>query len=142
MSIGEEWVFSRYHSVNEVFREGKRIAKDVMLLDDSELGRGIPPRPLSEQIKPYSCYATLFLLGPHLLHIISDVMERYNQITVFKTRTPEKLIWSLSPIDSVKHGIVVRVAGVETETVKVWLRETLSGLEGIIGRDAYKRAFQ
>lgn len=142
MARGEEWALSRYHSVNEIFREGKRMARDVVLLDNSELGGGIPPRSLSERLEPYSCYAMLFLLGPHLRHIISDIVERYNRITVFKTRTPATLIWSLSPTGSVAHGIVVRVAAVETETVKVWLRETLTSLEDIIGRDAFKRAFQ
>jgi urease accessory protein len=141
MSMGEEWAFSRYYSINEIFLQGKRIAKDVMLLDDTELGEGIPSRPLSERLKPYSCYAMLFLHGPQLLPIIATIMEWYNQITVFKTKEPARLIWSVSPIDSTKLGIVVRVAGVETEIVKGWLKGCLAGLEAIIGRDAYKRVF-
>jgi urease accessory protein len=139
MSMGEEWAFSRYYSVNEIFVRGKRLVKDVTLLDDTELGQGIPSRPLSERLKPYSCYAMLFLHGPQLLPIIATIMEYYNQITVFKTKVPARIIWSVSPVDSTKLGIVVRVAGVETEVVKEWLKEALAGLEAIIGRDAYNR---
>jgi len=141
MSMGEEWAFSRYYSVNEIFLQDKRIAKDVVLLDDTELGEDIPSRPLSERLKPYSCYAMLFLHGPHLLPLIATIMGCYNQITVFKTKVPAGLIWSVSPVDSAKLGIVVRVAGVETEIVKEWLKDALAGLEAIIGRDAYKRVF-
>ena len=139
--MGEEWAFSRYYSVNEIFLQGKRVAKDAMLLDDTELGEGIPSRPLSERLKPYSCYAMLFIQGPHLLPVIATIMEYYNQITVFKTKVPAGLIWSVSPFDSTRLGIVVRVAGSETEVVREWLKGALVGLEAIIGRDAYKRVF-
>ena len=143
MSMGEEWAFSRYYSMNEIFHNGKRMAKDVMLLEDAELNTSIPPRPLLERLKPYSCYATLFLYGPQLQTIAAGITRQYNQITVFKTREPAKLLWSLSPIDAAntEQGVVIRVAGLETETVKGWLKEILSNLEGVIGRDAYKRAF-
>lgn len=141
MSMGEEWAFSRYHSVNEVFVQGRRVAKDVVLLDDTELNGGVPSRTLSERMRPYVCYAMLFLYGPHLLSIITKVMESYNRIRVFKTSVPDGLIWSASPIDSRKLGIVIRVAGIETEIVKEWLKEALVGLEVLIGRDAYKRIF-
>jgi len=112
-----------------------------MLLDNTELDEDIPSRPLSERLKPYSCFAMLFLHGPHLLPIITTITERYDQISVFKTKVPAKLIWSVSPVDSTKLGIVVRVAGVETEIVKGWIKEALAGLEAIIGRDAYSRVF-
>jgi urease accessory protein len=141
MSMGEEWAFSRYYSVNEIFVQGKRVAKDVMLLDDTQLAEGISPRPLSERLKPYSCYAMLVLLGPHLLPVISSIAESYARITVFKTKVPAGLIWSVSPVDSTDLGIVVRVAGAETEMVKEWLKNALAGIEAIIGRDAYKRVF-
>lgn len=141
ISMGEEWAFSRYYSSNEILHDGKRVAKDVMLLEDYDQGKDIPPRSLRDRLKPYSCYAMLFLYGPLLQSIVTEITNQYNQITVFKTRTPAGLIWSLSPTDSSKQAVVIRVAGLETEIVKGWLRESLSGLEKIIGRDAYRRAF-
>ena len=32
-SLGEEWEFWRYYSVNDVWANGRRVAKDVMLLE-------------------------------------------------------------------------------------------------------------
>ncbi|KDR85327.1 hypothetical protein GALMADRAFT_132031 [Galerina marginata CBS 339.88] len=141
ISIGEEWAFSHYHSVNEVFDNGKRVAKDVMLLDDEQLDNRIPERTLRERLQPYSCYAMLILYGPQVQSIVADISARYDQISVFKTRVPDQLIWSLSPMDSTKKGVVVRVAGIQTEMVKDWLKETLSEVEVIIGRDVYRRVF-
>ncbi|KAF4623274.1 hypothetical protein D9613_002099 [Agrocybe pediades] len=144
MSIGEEWAFSHYHSVNEIFHNGKRIAKDVMLLDSADEMQGdsrISERSLRERLRPYSCYAMLFLFGPRAQSLITDIKAKYDQISVFKTKIPDQLIWSLSPLDAAKGGIVVRVAALETEMVKEWLKGELSGLEAIVGKDLYQRAF-
>lgn len=142
MSLGEEWAFSHYHSVNEIFHNGQRIAKDVMLLDNENSGKSrIPERPLQERLRPYSCYAMLFLYGPRMESLMAGINAKYNQISVFKTKIPERLIWSASPVDASKGGIVVRVAAIETEMVKEWLKEELSGLVEIVGKDLYQRAF-
>ncbi|KAH9486620.1 Urease accessory protein D [Psilocybe cubensis] len=144
MSVGEEWVFSRYHSLNEIFLGGKRVAKDVMLLDIEDTGVHdvhIPHRPLRDRLQPYSCYAMLILYGPQMQSVIADITAKYNNISVFKTRQPDTLIWSLSPVDSKKRGAVVRVAGLETEMVKEWLKQTLAGFEDVVGKDLYRRAF-
>ena len=141
ISLGEEWVFSHYYSVNEVFHDEKRIAKDVMLLDNEEIRDLLPSQSLQERLRPYSCYAMLILFGPEVKSIIAAISARYDKISIFKARTPAPLIWSLSNIDSTNQGVVVRVAGIETEMVKGWLREALCGLEPIIGIDAYRRTF-
>lgn len=141
ISLGEEWVFSHYYSVNEVFHDENRIAKDAMLLDKEELGDLLPNRYLRERLQPYSCYAMLILFGPEVQSIVAAISARYDKISIFKARTPAPLIWSLSTIDSTNQGVVVRVAGIETEMVKGWLREALWGLEPIIGIDVYRRAF-
>ena len=140
-SLGEEWVFSRYYSVNEVWVNGKKIAKDVLLLEDSiEDTKPLPERRLSDRLAPYSCYATLILYGPLVQMIIHDINSEYETISVFKTNTPSDLIWSVSPISD-GNGCVVRVAGGNTEGVKSWLGTALRKLEGLISIDAYRRAF-
>lgn len=138
-SLGEDWVLSRYYSVNELMIEGKRVAKDVMLLE--EKGSNLGGR-LAERLSPYSCYATLILRGPLVEGTIAHLVARYECISVMQRRTPEDLLWSLSPIGSDKEdGTVVRVAGKETELVKGWLRDTLLPLEEIIGVDVFRQAF-
>lgn len=141
-SLGEDWAFSRYYSVNEVWLDDKRIAKDVMLLDDEELPvKQLPRRTLMDRLSPYSCYATVILCGPLVQSTIMDLREQYEAISVFKTASPARLIWSLSPISAEGSQCMVRVAGEETETVKKWLGESLKNLQDVIGVDVYRRAF-
>lgn len=140
-SLGEEWVFSRYYSVNEVWVDGKRVARDVLLLEDTENAvESLPKRTLEDRLAPYSCYATLILYGPLVQGVIQDIKSEYGSISVYKTRTPVDLIWSVSPF-SHENGCVVRVAGKETESVKQWLGKALKMLEGVVGIDVYRRAF-
>ena len=141
MSRGEEWAFSRYYSVNDIWYNGKRVAKDVTLLDNHHHDVCIPKRSLQNKLQPYSCYAMLFLYGPRVHHIIAELTSQYDKISILKSKVPSQLIWSISPIDSTGQGVVVRVGGVETETVKTWLKQALSGIEHIIGKGAYRRIF-
>jgi urease accessory protein len=140
-SLGEDWVFSRYYSVNEVWVDGKKIAKDVLLLEDSiQDTQPLPQRRLSDRLAPYSCYATLILYGPLVQNVICDINAAYETISVFKMNTPSDLIWSVSAISDEK-GCVVRVAGKDTELVKLWLGNALKRLEDVMGIDVYRRAF-
>ncbi|KAH0838208.1 UreD urease accessory protein-domain-containing protein [Lanmaoa asiatica] len=146
-SLGEEWVFSRYHSLNEVFLDGHCIARDIMLLED-------PPqvktpeitqcqwlsRTLGERLKPYSCYATLIFSGPLVQDVVAHLDKLSQSTTIFKVTSPARMIWALSPISEGK-GYILRAAGVETEDVKDWLRESLRGFENIVGVDTYLKLF-
>ena len=146
-SLGEEWVFSRYHSLNEVFLDGQCIARDIMLLEEPPqvgdpgiaLPRGLS-RTLGERLKPYSCYATLIFVGPLVQDVVAHLDKLYQSTTLFKVTTPVRMIWALSPMREGK-GHILRVAGVETEDVKNWLRESLRGFEDIVGVDTYRKLF-
>lgn len=146
-SRGEEWVFSRYHSLNEVLVDGHCIARDIMLLEGPPQGetpeithcQGLS-RTLGERLKPYSCYATVIFSGPLVHDVVAHLDKLSQSITVFKTTSPARMIWALSPINEGK-GHILRVAGVETEDVKDWLRESLRGFEGVIGVDTYPKLF-
>lgn len=142
-SRGEEWQFARYLSVNEVFVDGVRIARDATLLEGDAEEKDVPPLPkrsLADRLAPYACYATLILYGPLVEGPVKELDERYHGISVFRQREPPGLIWSLSPVKG-EEGRIVRIAGKETEDVKVWLKEALRPLEGVIGVDVYRRAF-
>ena len=137
MSRGEEWAFSSYYSLNEVWLQGVRVARDALLLETSPLDaleRGIEVR-----MRSYACYATVILCGPRVQRIISDVLARYDAISVFQQSSPMSLVWSASRVNS--GCVIIRVAGQETETVKLWLKDTLNGAESLIGSDAYSKAF-
>ena len=144
MSLGEQWAFSRYYSANEVWVGGRRVTKDVMLLEDAELfpvGGALSERTLVDKLAPYSCYATLILCGPLLRGVIDDLTAQYESMIVFKTQSPASLIWSLSGLDQSNQACVVRVAATTTEGVKGWLKDALQGLEGLVGIDVFRRAF-
>ena len=146
-SLGEEWVFSRYHSLNEVFLDGQCITRDITLLEgppqvetpETTQRKGLS-RSLGERLKPYSCYATLIFSGPLVQHVVAHLDKLYQSTTLFKVASPARMIWALSPISEGK-GYILRAAGVETEDVKDWLRESLRGLEDIVGVDTYLKLF-
>jgi len=145
-SLGEEWVFSRYHSLNEVFLDGHCIARDIMLLEappqvevPTVQCQGLS-RTLKERLKPYSCYATLIFAGPLVQDIVTHLDKLYRSTTVFKATSPPRMTWALSPISEGK-GHILRAAGVETEDVKNWLCESLRGFEDIVGVDTYPKLF-
>ncbi|KAG6381070.1 UreD urease accessory protein-domain-containing protein [Boletus reticuloceps] len=146
-SLGEEWVFSRYHSLNEVFLEGHCIARDIMLLEGppqvktAEIAQSQgSSRTLQDRLKPYSCYATLILSGPLVQDVVAQLDKLYQSTTVFKTTSPARMVWALSPISEGK-GYILRAAGLETEDVRNWLRESLQGFEDIVGVDTYLKLF-
>lgn len=140
---GEDWVFSRYYSANEITVDGKEVAKDILLLDDETLDFQfpLPRRSMATRLAPYSCYATVILYGPQVRENIRTLNAQYDTLSVFKTKAPTDLIWSFSPIDNKKEGAVVRVAGKDTEAVRLWLRQALKGLEPSIGIDVFRAAF-
>ncbi|KDN36186.1 hypothetical protein RSAG8_11018, partial [Rhizoctonia solani AG-8 WAC10335] len=140
MARGEEWAFERYYSRNEVWIDGKRVARDVMLLTQEQDSGVLPKRTLKDRLSPYACYATLFLLGPLVQPIVQSLQTSYGSISQQRRGEPEDLIWSLSPLVE-GDGICVRVAGKETELVRQWLNVRLVGLESVVGVEAYSKAF-
>ncbi|EKM83578.1 hypothetical protein AGABI1DRAFT_66331 [Agaricus bisporus var. burnettii JB137-S8] len=152
-ALDEDWAFTRYYSENEIFIGGRRWARDVMLLEgdneDGEHLEGVVPsrRFLAEKLAPYSCYAMVLLYGREVEKIIDNLRVTFEMITVFKRREPEDLIWSFSPACNASPiglgtGAIVRIAGTETDVVKVWLKERLRGLEEIVGPDVYRKAWR
>lgn len=121
--------------------DGKRIARDVLLLEDADDGiKVLPRRTLADRLAPYSCYATLILYGSLVNDAMQDINTEYSRISVFKTKLPSDLIWSVSPIAD-GLGCVVRVAGKDTESVKTWIGKALRKLVQVVGVDVYRRAF-
>lgn len=147
MARGEEWAFERYYSRNEIWLGDKRVARDIMLLEQpaseggAKTNHGLPRRELKDKLAPYACYATLLLLGPRVKPTIESLLSSYNQISQRQRSEPETLIWSLSPFGGEGGGLCVRIAGTETEMVKNWLKERLEGLGSVVSEDVYNKAF-
>jgi len=148
-SLGEEWEFWRYYSVNDMWVNGRRVAKDVMLLEQEKEGEGrssrwkgaLPLRTLADRLAPYSCYATAILYGPTMCETLRDVSQRCDKISVFKQASPPPLLWSFSWVSPEREGGVIRVAGMDTEGVRDFLKELLLTVETAVGIDTYRKAF-
>ena len=144
-ALGEDWSFSRYYSLNELWIDGERIARDAMLLEESQLPLNsgqlsLPARTIAERLSPYSCYATVLIYGPLMADTIQSLLASYSSITLFKHNARPPLVWSVSTICR-GRGCVLRVAALETEDVRRWLGANLSLLKSIIGHDIYSKAF-
>ncbi|EMD42008.1 hypothetical protein CERSUDRAFT_110547 [Gelatoporia subvermispora B] len=140
-SLGEDWAFSRYYSLNEVWVGDERVVKDVMLLEEPQTQvQTLPSRSVPDRLAPYSCYAMVIMYGPFVQSTMRQLSARYQEVSVFKQSSPPNLLWSLSSIRDGK-GCVLRVAALETEVVKDWLSHSLSGFEEVLGPDVYRRAF-
>jgi len=148
-SLGEEWEFWRYYSVNDVWVNGQRVAKDVMLLEQEKEGEvkdsrwkgALPARTLADRLAPYSCYATAILYGPAMRETLRDVSQRCEKISVFKQASPPPLLWSFSWVGPEREGGVIRVAAVDTEGVRNSLKELLHTIKPVVGIDTYHKAF-
>ncbi len=140
MTRGEEWAFERYNSVNEVWCDKKRLARDTLLLEEPlALGkRPFAHRTLKERLAPYSCYATVLLFGPATAETVSALHSSLSTIVQYKQSKPASFIWSFSPMDD---GGILRAAATETETIKDWLKQTLKTFIPVIGSEAYDKAF-
>lgn len=141
-ALGEEWMFERFHSVNEVIIDGRRVARDAMLLEN-QTGETHQPelsRPLAKRLEPYSCYAMLFLSGPLVQSIVARLHEKLRSVSVMRTSTPERVLWAITSIED-ERMFMIRVAGIETEDVKGWLKASLRPLEDVIGIDTYRKTF-
>lgn len=149
MSLGEEWEFWRYYSANDVWVNGSRVARDVMLLEQEKEGEAkasrwdgaLPVRSLADRLAPYSCYATAILYGPATHETLIDVSKRCEKISVFKKTSPPPLLWSFSWVGPQREGGVIRVAAMDTESVRDSLKELLHGIKTLVGIDTYQKAF-
>ena len=140
ISRGEEWDFSHYHSINEIWIGGRRIVRDSLLLEGSQgdAPNCWPKRTLKDRMNGYHCYAMLFISGERVKVLVDHFSMLYQQISVYQQTSPDNLVWSLSSIET---GCIVRVAGKETELVRNWLREHLERVEDIVGSDVFSKTF-
>lgn len=166
--IPEFWHFYLYHSRNEVRVDGQVIARDCQELSQDlpeKLIRDVPT-DLSHRCAPYTCYATLLLYGPEVATICQAMEEEFDAIqqpqpllrsggTTGSSRIePPPVLWSASSLSasapipgsdpkkapSALPGLMVRLAGIDTEEVRDWLHKRLGAVRHLIGDDMYRIA--
>lgn len=150
----EQWAFRSYASRNEVRIGGKEIvARDVLLLEQSEDQARLAAEhgaegEVARSCKPYACYATLLLIGIDTLPLVDGLKAEFYAIQQHhrkRTDGVQAVLWSCSPIteslcSNFPVGLIVRIAGIDTESVRHWLRDHLQSFKGLIGDDLYRQA--
>jgi urease accessory protein len=138
----EIWSMARYASTNEVMIGDKTIMRERMILDNSLL----PPTKssnlssIAKHLAPYNVYATVLIIGPKFESLLEYLRVMVDGVQQFQLQKPQKMTWAFSPVEGGKGG-VVRVAGVEVEDVKIWLRAVLGngGVKGLVGEGLWPR---
>ncbi|PWO00397.1 UreD-domain-containing protein [Tilletiopsis washingtonensis] len=149
----EVWAFESYRSRNEVRVAGHLLARDVLHLaqeDDglpNDLTELIGGTPLARRCAPYTCYATLVLVGPECRSAMEACRAAFAEVqqrVVPSSGRPAPLLWSFTPLTlpnaPAGSAAIVRVAATETQGVRDWLRDHLTELKGLVGEDLYRQA--
>ncbi|UZJ57361.1 hypothetical protein CBS101457_006681 [Exobasidium rhododendri] len=154
--LNENWAFDFYESRNEIRRGDKVIAREVATLERNSIN------DIAEKCEPFTCFATLFLVGVDVVEIVKRLQDDFYKIQQgnkqqqqqFRQRAThppqEPLIWSCSTLEKAREehakdqksstAIVVRVAGMSTEVVRAWLRDNLLPLKQLVGDDLYRQS--
>jgi len=87
----------------------------------------------------------MMMFGPLVVDVARSLVEKQTKILQMQLLKPPDFMWSISEL--LGHGgtdpvWVLRVAGVDTDTVKRWLQEELKGVEELVGREAYSKTFR
>ncbi|KAG5458398.1 MAG: UreD urease accessory protein-domain-containing protein [Olpidium bornovanus] len=165
----ENWSFALYESSTSVRRCGRVVVRDSTRLDNDGGGGGDafsrqacaaspdlpspPPGPpsarstlVSHLMRPYSAIATLILQGPACAELVAYALRDFEELSYSaRPSAPPAVVWSASPVregtkegDDV-HGVVIRAAASDTETLHQLLKQRLRGVERIIGGDLWDR---
>jgi urease accessory protein len=110
---GEVWAFQRYSSRQQVFLDGRRILEDAIRLDrdDGDVGgrfRG----------GRYHCHALLILVGEGTQPAVDRLRHLVGQRATHGPSAQRGLLVVTNPV---RHGVVLRLVGEETESVAQFL---------------------
>ena len=128
LARGERWAMERYRSTSEVFIDGKRVARDALLLDNAAGAIDGPFR-----VGRFNAFATMMAFGP----MVAGPVEQL--IASVRSRKIEKVGDLLITASPVAGGAIVRVAGVEIEQVTHAARDLLAFVTPLLGESPWAR---
>ncbi|CAD6568515.1 MAG: hypothetical protein TREMPRED_004601 [Tremellales sp. Tagirdzhanova-0007] len=129
----EIWAMESYNSLNEIYLSDRQIMRDRLLLDATI-------SPVAPRMRPFNVYATILIFGPTFASLLKHLKELGDRTSQFQAHRPPEMVWAFSPVEA-EQGGVVRVAGVEVEDVRKWIRKTLQsgGIENLVGQGLWPR---
>jgi urease accessory protein len=125
---GERWAFDRYESRTEVHIARRCTFRDAVVLDptDGELGSTM-------RMGLCDCFATVLVVGKLLNHRAATLLEFVKAQPISRDAG---LMFSASAID---EGVVLRIAGRDTQSVACWIRERLDFVFHLVGQRLWSR---
>jgi urease accessory protein len=125
---GERWRFVRYHSRNELWRDGEMLLLDNLLLDLSDAAPGGLFRTGG-----FDCLATVAIIGQHLAVHAHAILSWINEQPI----TPKaSLVLAASPL---REGLLLRLAGKSVEQVGREIHRHLAFVDSLLADDPWRR---
>jgi urease accessory protein len=130
---GEIWAFEHYSSRQQVFLDGRRIIEDAIRLDRSEGEIGGRFRG-----GRYHCQALLMLVGRRTQGAVERLRELTGQQATHGPKARGGLLVIANPVT---HGVVLRLAGEETETVAQFITRQIEPCLELFDTSIWGRKF-
>jgi urease accessory protein len=130
---GEIWAFEHYSSRQQVFLDGRRIIEDAIRLDRSEGEIGGRFRG-----GRYHCQAVLMLVGQRTQAAVERLRELASQQATHGAKARGGLLVVANPVT---QGVVLRVAGEETEAVAQFISREIEPCLSLFDTSIWGRKF-
>lgn len=130
---GERWLFSRYESRIHIIRDGRPVAADAVVLEPA-LGS------VAERMARFDVFLTMVVTGPLVARACDMMLRAETQELAAQgasARLDANVVLASSPLRD--GGVLVRMAGANTESVGRALRLHLSFLPALLGDDLWSR---
>ncbi|WWD04869.1 hypothetical protein V865_002940 [Kwoniella europaea PYCC6329] len=139
----EIWSMDYYDSTNEVYMGNELLMRERMVLDNqhSMTTTGNSELRIAQSLAPYHVYSTILFIGPKFEKLTAYLKSKSNTTRQYQLKSPQELIWSYSETDQKYNAGVIRIASVEIEQTRIWLREVLvsAGIKGLVGEGIWPR---
>ena len=131
---GEIWSMDNYISTNEAFLGHRLVMREKLVLEASS------ESSTAARLAPYHVYATILILGPHLLPLLRHLTALCDKTRQYKISSPPGVLWSFSPLEGGDGG-VLRVAAEEVEEARGWIKAALEagGIKELVGEGLWPR---
>ncbi|WWC96106.1 hypothetical protein V866_002973 [Kwoniella sp. B9012] len=139
----EIWSMDYYDSTNEVYMGDELLMRERMVLDNqhSITTMGNSESRMAKSLAPYHVYSTILYIGPKFEKLAEYLKFKSNNTRQYQLKSPQELIWSYSETDQKYMSGVIRIASVEIEQTRIWLREILesAGIKDLVGEGIWPR---
>ncbi|WVW84671.1 hypothetical protein I302_106705 [Kwoniella bestiolae CBS 10118] len=142
----EIWSMDQYDSINEIIVGEELVMRERMVLDNPNVDGTSTPNAeglsnIAKSLAPYHVYSTILFLGPKFTNLTGLLKSKSARTRQYQLKSPEGLIWSFSEVDTGYNAGVVRIASVEIEQTRGWLRDVLegAGVREMVGEGVWPR---